>query len=203
MTPARSKIKTPLRRLGEGLRAGARRAAVAAALGGALIAPANAEESTLFSDLSTTELLELSADLGEELHRRGVMTDTRDPSRDYARHLSVRAFELSGAPGGYEDTGGLRYRIEGVRRLRGREALVTGPLDDLSTAEYDFLVIVIFRRDFQIDRAAMAPIDVVRELAAAPDPTADPTITLDEAFWATAGVEDVTGFMFLAASEDQ
>ncbi len=188
------------RRRGGGAMARALVCGAAFYVGGA--ASAQAEETTLFSDLSTPELLELSADLGEELRTRGVMPNYADPSREYARHLAVRGLELATEPSGLVDSQGLRYRIMGVRRIEGGGPLRSGPLDDLAAANFDMLVIVVFRRDFQIERASLAPIDVVRELATAPDPTAEPTLALDDSLWSAAGVIDVTGPMYLAASQD-
>lgn len=174
---------------------------VAAAL--AIQAPAaQAEESTLFSDLTTPELLELSADLGEELRGRGVMPEYVDPSQDYARLLAAGALELTPSASAFADREGRRYRIEGVRRFSSSDPIRTGPLGDLAAPNFDILVVVVFRRDFQIDRAAMVPVAVVQARAVAPDATAEPTLAIDDTLWSEADVIDVTAPMNLAASRN-
>lgn len=204
MTPARRDRRSSMAAGGRGRAALFGIAASVFVFGGLLPAPqALAEEPTLFADLTTPELLELTADLGDELRTRGVMPDFLDPSGDYARHLAVGALQLRGESGAFVDEDGARYRIDGVRRLSTRQDLRTGPLGDLSPANYDYLVVVVFRRDFQIDRAFVAPIETVRVLATSPDPTAEPRLVLSDVVWNATGVVDVTGPMFLAASREQ
>src|SRR5712671_1175595 len=71
--------------------------------------------------LSTSNLLQLSAGVIDELRRRGVIRTTNNPVADYAELLAARAFGLvlaGRSEAGYDatDAAGNRYQVK-ARRL--------------------------------------------------------------------------------------
>ena len=151
---------------------------------------------TSFTDLPTATLLEIMADIDDTLIARGVLPDTIDPAAAYAAHLAIKALELSAAESDFVGQDGVRYRIVAVRRKELDAPLETAPLGDLASRPFDQLIIVVFQRDFQLERAVIAPIASIE--AAARD---DGAVALNDALWDAQGMDDVTSLLYVAATE--
>ena len=155
---------------------------------------------------SAPALLALYSAIVEELHGRGVVRSTNNPVGDYAEYLTARAFDLSLAGNssiGYDAVSddGIRYQVKS-RRLTPRN-----PSRQLSAVRgleptgdpFDFLVGILFTADFVVQRAALVPVAVVRQLAVRNDYVNAWRLMLRDSVWAMSGVEDVTDRIRAAA----
>jgi len=148
---------------------------------------------------SAPSLLALYSAVVEELHGRGVVRSTNNPVGDYAEYLTARAFGLSLAGNssiGYDavSDNGIRYQVKS-RRLTPRNS--SRQLSAIRGLEpeadpFDFLVGILFTADFEVLRAALVPVAVVRELAVRNDYVNAWRLILRDSVWAVPGVEDVT-----------
>jgi hypothetical protein len=119
---------------------------------------------------SVSELLGLYADVLEALRSRGVTRSTNNPAADYTEHLVATRLGLTLAgksSSGFDasDAGGLRYQIKGRRLTRQNQSTELSALRNLEARPFDFLIAVVYRRDFTVDYAAQVPHAVVLELA--------------------------------------
>jgi hypothetical protein len=155
---------------------------------------------------SAPALLALYSAIVEELHGRGVVRSTNNPVGDYAEYLTARAFGLSLAGNssiGYDavSDGGIRYQVKSRRltpRNPSRQLSAVRGLEP-SGDPFDFLVGILFTADFVVQRAALVPVAVVRQLAVRNDYVNAWRLMLRDSVWAMQGVEDVTDRIRAAA----
>ena len=154
-----------------------------------------------FEELPTPVLMEIMADINDVLRRRGVLTGYGDPTAAYAQRLAVEALALRAGEGGagkLTAPDGARYRLVAVRRPQGDAPLEAAMLSGLSPASVDQLLLVVFRRDYQLERAVIAPVEVAKSLARANGEI----LALDDALWSADGVKDVTSLLVVASSAE-
>jgi uncharacterized protein DUF6998 len=156
---------------------------------------------------SAPGLLALYSAIVEELHGRGVVRSTNNPVGDYAEYLTARAFGLSlvgNSSIGYDaiSVDGIRFQVKSRRltaRNRSRQLSFFRGLQ-LPADPFDLLVAVLFNEDFTVQRAALVPVDVVREHAVRVEYVNAWRLILRDSVWAIDGVEDVTDRIAAAAS---
>ena len=168
--------------------------------------PSLAQRHALSSE-SAPALLALYSAIVEELHGRGLVRSTNNPVGDYAEYLTARAFGLSLAGNssiGYDAVrdDGIRYQVKS-RRLTPRDS--SRQLSAIRGLEpgadpFDLLVGILFTADFEVLRAALVPVDVVRQLAVRNDYVNAWRLMLRDSVWAMPGVEDVTDRIRAAAN---
>ncbi len=157
---------------------------------------------------SPEELLALYGRIVEELLSRGVVRSTNNPVADYSEYLVARAFNLTlvaNANIGFDAIGDddVRYQVN-ARRLTPRNgSRQLGFIRGLEAADdpFDVLVGILFETDFRIRRAALIPIEVVRERAARVDYVNGWRFILGDAVWSVTTVRDVTDAIRRAAGE--
>lgn len=121
-------------------------------------------------DLTIAELLGAHSAVLSELRRRGVVRSENNPTGDYAEWLVSEklglALETNSAKGfDATDSQGLRYQIKGRRVTRDNRSTQLGVIRNLESANFDFLVGVIFGEDWRILHAAKIPHRTVSTLA--------------------------------------
>lgn len=148
-------------------------------------------------NLTTAELLNLHAQIGEELRARGIVRSANNPTGDLAEYLFCKAFGWTQAPNserGYDATGpdGARYQIKGRRVHRRNSSRQLSAIRDLAGMHFDILAGVIFDDDFRVIRAALIPRDTIEVRSTYVAHTNSHRFILREDVWSTPGVLDVT-----------
>lgn len=169
-------------------------------------APSVAQRHALSAE-SAPALLALYSAIVEELHGRGLVRSTNNPVGDYAEYLTARAFGLSLAGNssiGYDAVSddGIRYQVKSRRltpRNSSRQLSAVRGLEP-GADPFDLLVGILFSPDFEVLRAALVPLDVVRQLAVRNDYVNAWRLMLRDSVWAMPGVEDVTDRIRAAAN---
>lgn len=139
----------------------------------------------------------MHVDVIDELRRRDVVRSANNPVCDLAEKLFCDALEWQqkdkSAPGhDAEDALGTRYQIK-ARRLNAHNASrqLSG-IRSLPQDPFDQLAGILFTSDFQVHRAALIPLAVVKQLARRVDHTNSWRFMLRDDVWLVAGVQDVT-----------
>ena len=127
--------------------------------------------------------------------QRELLPKAWNPPQDYAEILVLQALSLK--PGRSraeaEGPGGVKFRIVGLR-LGGLEE--TAILSGLGDASFDRLAVVLFQRDFQIDRAVVLPKDLVAANAARG------ALSLTPEVLNAPGAEEITSKVYRFAGDD-
>lgn len=150
--------------------------------------------------LSVPDLLLLFANVLSELRDRGVIRSTNNPVADYSEWLVARALGLElVAPSvkGYDaiSPDGARYQVKGRRQTpenasRQLSAIRGFELEDIHP--FDYLVGVLYNRDFTVMKAAQIPVAIVRQQAKPTPHVNGWRFLLRDAIWTLPGVIDVT-----------
>jgi len=113
--------------------------------------------------LSPNELLSLFANILEELKSRGIARSNNNPVADYSEWIVSKALGLVLQPNSKEgfdakDTSnGLRYQIKGRRLHSSNSSRQLGVIRNLSQRKFDFLIALLFDKNFSILEAYKIP----------------------------------------------
>jgi hypothetical protein len=140
------------------------------------------------------------ADLLDELRRRGVVRSSNNPVADYAEALVAKAFRLDLAKTvatGYDAQDprtGETYQVKARRLTDFNKSRQRGVIRKLDAANppFDYLVGVLFERDFRVLRAALVPFVTVVTQAARVDYVGAWRLILRDDVWNLDSVTDVT-----------
>lgn len=145
---------------------------------------------------TTSELLKLYTSVLGELRRREVVRSSNNPVADYSELLFCLAFgwtrEGNSKSGHDAFDGEIRYQIKGRRPTVHNSSRQLSAIRKMEGSPFDFLAGVIFADDFIVHRAALVPIETVRERARWSKHVNGWLFNLDDAVWALPGVKDVT-----------
>jgi hypothetical protein len=115
-----------------------------------------------------TDLLQLYDEILCELRTRKILRSSNNPVADYAEWLAARALGLKLE--GKSSTGfdgicqqGKRYEVKGRRRTPENNSAQLSAIRGLDKCHFDFLVGIVFKKDFTIDYAGLVPYAVVVE----------------------------------------
>ena len=108
------------------------------------------------------DLLVLFGDLLDELKRRGIVRSRNNPVADYSEWLVSKAFGLNLQPNsnsGFDavDSKGIRYQIKGRRLHPANKSRQLGVIRNLEDKKFDFLIAVLFNKDFSVLEAHKIP----------------------------------------------
>ncbi len=122
------------------------------------------------SRLSEVELLKLHASIIDELKARKVVRTKNNPVGDYTEWLVSNALKLqlsNNSASGYDgiDKKGIKYQIKGRRITPENTSRQLSAIRNLKKKDFDFLIGVIFNKDYKILDAVMIPHAVVEEYA--------------------------------------
>jgi hypothetical protein len=106
----------------------------------------------------------------EELRSRKVIRSSNNPVADYTELLvsSVLGLSLLGrSAAGYDatDVSGVRYQIKGRRITTHNKSTRLSAIRNLDSRPFDILAAVIYTSNFEIDYAALIPIEMIAELS--------------------------------------
>jgi hypothetical protein len=106
----------------------------------------------------------------EKLRELNVVRSKNNPTGDYAEWLVSECLNLvleKNSSKGYDATGrvdGLHYQIKGRRITSDNKSTQLGVIRNLDESDFDFLIAVIFKPDWEIAYAAKIPRHVVCKL---------------------------------------
>jgi len=118
--------------------------------------------------LTVSELLGCFADVLDELKKRKIVRTRNNPVADYAEWLVTQQLGLSlerSSKRGYDatDPSGKRYQIKSRRLDQTNESKQLSVIRNLDANEFDYLLGVLFNRDFTVKEAYKIPHSVIRE----------------------------------------
>ena len=120
--------------------------------------------------LTVSELLKYFADILDELRKCKVIRTRNNPVADYAEWLVAHQFGLlleRNSKRGYDatDCNGKRYQIKSRRLDQANRSKQLSVIRNLNASEFDYLVGVLFNRNFAVKEAYKIPHDVIKEHA--------------------------------------
>ena len=141
------------------------------------------------------ELLELHVDIMKELQARDILRSNNLPTSDFAEYLFCKTFgwkQKDNSNPGFdaEDDEGTRYQIKGRRITpsnKSRQASAIRGFD-----KFDILAAVLFDDYYQVTKAALIPVAIVRDKATGVKHTNSEKFILSNKIWTLSGVIDVT-----------
>ena len=147
--------------------------------------------------LTVPELLRCFANILDELKERKVVRTRNNPVADYAEWLVTQQLGLSlerSSKRGYDaiDQNGKRYQIKSRRLDPTNESKLLSVIRNLDTNEFDYLVGVLFNRDFTVKEAYKIPHGVIREHARFSEHVNGHLLHLQGEVLTARGVENIT-----------
>ena len=109
--------------------------------------------------LTVLENLRLFADVLEYLKFKEVTRSLNNPTGDYAEWLSAKVFDLDlvgVSEKGHDATSkvdGTRYQIKARRSEKPNQSLPLGVIRGIAENRFDFLLVVVFAKEFSIASA--------------------------------------------------
>lgn len=142
-----------------------------------------------------SDLLALYVSIMEELRRRNVLRSENIPTGDLAEYLFCQTFGWTqgrNSQKGFdaESEDGTRYQIKGRRLNIRNPSRQVSQIRDID--RFDFLAAVLFDHDYQVQRAALIPAQIVKDSAIYVTRTNSYRFMLQDGVWDMAGVRDVT-----------
>ncbi len=118
--------------------------------------------------LTVPELLRCFADILDELKERKVVRTRNNPVADYAEWLVAQKLGLMlerNSKRGYDavDQNGKRYQIKSRRLDPTNESTQLSVIRNLEAGDFDYLVGVLFNRDFTVKEACRIPHSVIKQ----------------------------------------
>ena len=120
--------------------------------------------------LTVSELLKCFADVLDELKKRKIVRTRNNPVADYAEWLVTQQLGLSlerSSKRGYDatDQSGKRYQVKSRRLDQTNKSKQLSVIRNLDAGEFDYLIGILFNRDFTVNEGYKIPHGVIREHA--------------------------------------
>jgi hypothetical protein len=150
------------------------------------------------TDVSGRELLRLYARVLEALREKKIVKTSNNPVADYAELLVCRALglrQLTNSNKGFDaedPTTSERYEIKARRSTIHHKPTRLSPLRDFEEQHFHFLVVVILRTDFAIERAIRIPWSAVEAVSRENRHVNGRIVFLGEALWNAPEALDIT-----------
>lgn len=121
----------------------------------------------MLAEKPVRELLTLYNEILQELRRRNVTRSTNNPVADLSEFLVKNALQIRlvrKSTKGYDaiDSEGRRYEIKGRRLTKENPSRQLSVIRELEHGYFTHLIGVLFRENFEILRACIVPIEIVR-----------------------------------------
>ena len=147
--------------------------------------------------MTTLELLDLFAQVLNELRRRGITRSTNNPVADYAEVLFEKALSLTRtakSTKGHDavDDEGKRYEVKARRVTSHNRSRQLSAIRNLNQVHFAYLAGVLFREDFSVWKACLIPHDIVLNRSTYIAHTNSWKLKLQDDIWNLPGVIDVT-----------
>ncbi|MBA7613577.1 hypothetical protein ES703_20828 [subsurface metagenome] len=147
--------------------------------------------------LTIPELLRCFANILDELKERKVVRTRNNPVADYAEWLVAQQLGLSlerNSKRGYDaiDQSGTCYQIKSRRLDPTNKSKQLSVIRRLDAGEFDYLVAVLFNRDFTVKEAYKVPHGVIKEHARFSELQNGHILQLQGEVLTAPGVENIT-----------
>jgi hypothetical protein len=147
--------------------------------------------------LTVVDLLSTYGAILDELRRREIVRSSNNPLSDYAEILFCRAFGWSredNSAAGHDavDEAGVRYQIKGRRLTRHNPSRQMSAIRNLDKTPFDQLAGVLVDEGFQVIRAALVPIAIIRANSVHVAHTNSWRFLLRDNIWKMSNVLDVS-----------
>ncbi len=125
---------------------------------------------TKYKKSSTHDLFQDYAEIMDELKERNVVRTFNNPVADYAEWLVSSKLKLNletNSKAGYDakDSTGTRFQVKCRRLSISNSSRQLGVIRKLGEKEFDYLIGVIFNRDFSVKEAYQIPHKVIEKYA--------------------------------------
>jgi Family of unknown function (DUF6998) len=152
------------------------------------------------SRLSEIKLLQLHTSIIDELKVRKVIRTKNNPVGDYTEWLVKKALDLEltkNSASGHDgfDKKGNRYQIKGRRITPENKSRQLSAIRNLKENNFDFLIAVIFDKDYQILDAVKVPYSLVEKYASFRKHVNAHILHLSGAIMNDSRVQDISGLM--------
>lgn len=152
------------------------------------------------------QLLADYASILDELRDRKIVRSSNNPLSDYAELLFCNAYDWAregNSASGYDatDAFGMRYQIKARRITPHNRSRQLSAIRNLDKGPFDFLAGLLVDQTFQVVRAALIPVSVVRHESDHSDHTNSWKFLLRDDVWKMEGVLDVTDKVRNAAAQ--
>lgn len=120
-------------------------------------------------EMRTEEILNLYADILQELNDRHVVRTHNSPVGDYAEWLVAQKMNLTLAPNsekGYDAIAqGIRYQIKSrwVHKDAGPQGRLLNVIRNYEDNQFDYLIVLIFDQRFYVKEAYQIPHGLIKE----------------------------------------
>jgi hypothetical protein len=150
--------------------------------------------------MQSRELLLLYANILDELKTRKILRTKNNPVGDYAEWLVKAAlgYELqTNSNSGFDaiDKDGIRYQIKSRRITEENKSTQLSAIRNLDRKDFDFLIVVLFDREFQISRAIQLPHSTVEKHAKYRDHVNGHILHVRSTLLADSTVVDITNIL--------
>ena len=147
--------------------------------------------------LTVLELLRCFADILDELRERKVVRTRNNPVADYAEWLVAQKLGLMlerNSKRGYDaiDQNGKRYQIKSRRLDPTNESTQLSVIRNLEAGDFDYLVGVLFNRDFTVKEAYRIPHSVIKQHSRFSELQNGYILLLEGEVLTALGVENIT-----------
>ena len=155
---------------------------------------------------STPDLLSYFGAILDELKSRGVVRTRNNPVADYAEWLVSRALGLiltgNSSPGyDAESSRGERFQVKARRLQTPRGSRQLSVIRNLEAAQFDYLVAVLFDKDFAVMEAYKFPRPAIPAFSRFSAHQNGHILVVQGAVLGADGVEDVTSSLRRAAAK--
>lgn len=156
---------------------------------------------------STLSLLHHFADIIDELKRRGVVRTRNNPVADYAEWLAaqkLRLFLERNSRSGYDATNkkGERFQIKSRRLDPTNKSRQLSVIRNLNAGEFDYLIGILFDRDFTVKEAYRIPRRIIAKYARFNEHQNGHILQLRGAVLKDQAVEDLTPIFSKGRKDD-
>lgn len=121
-------------------------------------------------DEPTLKLLKDYANILDELKNRQIIRTYNNPVADYAEWLVASKLGMKlerNSKSGYDaiDNEGIKYQIKSRRISDGNRSYQLGVIRNLLNNEFDYLIVLIFDRNFMVESAFKIPHEIIEKYA--------------------------------------
>jgi len=146
---------------------------------------------------SASELLQLYANILEELRSREIIRSSNAPTGDYAEYLFCKAFnwtQQGNSNSGFDaiSIDGKRYQIKSRKLTKHNKSRQLSFIRKLEENHFDYLAAILFDESFSVWKAALVPHSYIQPRSRFSKHTNGWLFKLEDDVWKLNGVIDVT-----------
>jgi hypothetical protein len=147
--------------------------------------------------LSPLDLLALHSAIGDELRKRELVRSSNNPAGDLAETLFCKSFGWVQAPNSMPaadavSSDGVKFQIKSRRITTANGSRQLSAIRNLDHGGFDFLAGILFESSYSILRAALIPLEIVKQNSKHQSHTNSALFHLKDSVWELDGVVDVT-----------